>query len=34
MLVVRFKVNAKPEKAEDLCAAFQSVVAPSRKVGV
>jgi quinol monooxygenase YgiN len=32
MIVVRFKVRARPEKAEELRAAFQSVVAPSRKV--
>jgi quinol monooxygenase YgiN len=32
MIVVRFKVRARPEKAEELCAAFQSIVAPSRKV--
>lgn len=32
MIVVRFKAKAKPEKAEELRAAFESVVAPSRKV--
>lgn len=32
MIVIRFKVKAKPDKAEELRAAFQSVVAPSRKV--
>ena len=32
MIVVRFKVKCKPEKAEQLRAAFESVVAPSRMV--
>lgn len=32
MIVIRFKVKAKPDKAEELRAAFQSVVGPSRKV--
>jgi len=32
MIVVRFKVRARREKAEELRAAFQSLVAPSRKV--
>jgi quinol monooxygenase YgiN len=32
MIVVRFKVRARPEEAEEFRAAFQSVVAPSRKV--
>ena len=32
MIVVRFRVKCKAEKAEELRAAFQSVVAPSRKV--
>lgn len=32
MIVVRFKVKCKPEKAEQLHAAFQAVVAPSRVV--
>ena len=32
MIVIRFKVKAKPENAEELRAAFESVVAPSRKV--
>lgn len=32
MIVVRFRVKCKAEKAEELRAALQSVVAPSRKV--
>lgn len=32
MIVVRFKVKCQAEKAEELRAAFQSVVAPSRMV--
>lgn len=32
MIVVRFSVRCKPGKAEELRAALQSVVAPSRKV--
>lgn len=32
MIVVRFKVKCKPEKAEQLRTAFESVVAPSRMV--
>ena len=32
MIVVRFKVKCKPEKAEQLRAAFEAVVAPSRAV--
>jgi quinol monooxygenase YgiN len=32
MIVVRFKMNCKPEKVEELRAAFQSLVGPSRKV--
>ena len=32
MIVVRFKVKCKPEKAEQLRAAFEAVVAPSRTV--
>ena len=32
MIVVRFKVKCKAEKAEELRAAFQAVVAPSRTV--
>jgi len=32
MIVVRFKVKSKPEKAEQLKAAFAAVVAPSRAV--
>jgi quinol monooxygenase YgiN len=32
MIVVRFKVRCKPEKAEELRAAFEAVVAPSRAV--
>ena len=32
MVVVRFKVRCKPEKTEELRAAFQAVVAPSRTV--
>ncbi len=32
MIVVRFKVKCKPEKAEQLRAAFETVIAPSRRV--
>jgi quinol monooxygenase YgiN len=32
MMVVRFKVQSQPEKTEQLRAAFEAVVAPSRKV--
>jgi quinol monooxygenase YgiN len=32
MIVVRFKVKCKAEQAEELRAAFQAVVAPSRTV--
>ena len=32
MIVVRFKVKCKADKAEELCAAFAAVVAPSRMV--
>lgn len=32
MIVVRFKVKAQPEKAQELRVAFESVVAPSRTV--
>ena len=32
MIVVRFKVNCKPEKSEELRVAFEAVVAPSRAV--
>ena len=32
MIVVRFKVKCKAEKAEALCAAFEAVLAPSRTV--
>lgn len=32
MIVVRFKVKCKPEKSAQLAAAFQAVIAPSRKV--
>ncbi|SRR6266540_387111 len=32
MIVVRFKVQCKPERAEQLMAAFEEVVAPSRRV--
>lgn len=32
MIVVRFKVKCKAEKAEELRGAFQAVVAPSRTV--
>jgi quinol monooxygenase YgiN len=32
MIVVRFKVQCKPEKAEQLMAALEEVIAPSRKV--
>ena len=32
MIVVRFQVKCKAEKAEELCAAFEAVVAPSRTV--
>jgi len=32
MIVVRFKVKCKAEKAEELRAAFEAVVAPSRTV--
>lgn len=32
MIVVRFKVKCKPEKAEQLRAAFAAVVGPSRTV--
>jgi quinol monooxygenase YgiN len=30
MVIVRFKVQSKPEMAEELSAAFEAVVAPSR----
>jgi quinol monooxygenase YgiN len=32
MIVIRFKVVCQPEKAEELRAAFEAVVAPSRSV--
>ena len=32
MIVVRFKVQCKPEKAEQVMAAFKEVIAPSRKL--
>lgn len=32
MIVVRFKVKCKPDKAEQLRAAFEAAVAPSRTV--
>ena len=32
MIVVRFKVKCKPEKTEELRAAFEAVVAPSRAI--
>ncbi len=32
MFVIRFRVEARPEKAEDLFAAFKEVVPPSRAV--
>ena len=32
MIVIRFKVRCRPEKAEDLRTAFEAVVAPSRMV--
>jgi quinol monooxygenase YgiN len=32
MIVVRFKVTCKPEKSEQLRAAFEAVVGPSRTV--
>ena len=32
MIVVRFQVKCKAEKAEELRAAFEAVVAPSRAV--
>ena len=32
MIVVRFKVQCRPEKSEQALAAFQEVVAPSRAV--
>ncbi len=32
MIVVRFKVKSQPEKAEQLRAAFEAVVGPSRSV--
>jgi quinol monooxygenase YgiN len=32
MIVVRFKVQSRPEKTEQLRTAFEDVVAPSRKV--
>jgi quinol monooxygenase YgiN len=32
MIVVRFKVKSKPEKSEELRAAFEAVVFPSRGV--
>jgi len=32
MIVVRFKVKCKPDKADELRTALQSVVGPSRKV--
>ncbi len=32
MIVIRFKVTCKPEKAEELRTALESVVGPSRKV--
>jgi quinol monooxygenase YgiN len=32
MIVVRFKVECKPEKVEELAARLRAVIAPSRKV--
>lgn len=32
MIVVRFKVQSRPENAEDVMAAFKDVVAPSRSI--
>ena len=32
MIVVRFKVQCRPEKTEQLMAAFEAVIAPSRTV--
>ncbi len=32
MLVVRFKVRSQPDKAEEVRAAFEEVIPPSRKV--
>lgn len=32
MIVVRFKVQSKPENAEQVMAAFEQVIRPSRKV--
>jgi quinol monooxygenase YgiN len=32
MIVVRFKVECRPEKVEEALAAFETVIAPSRKV--
>lgn len=32
MIVVRFRVQCRPERAEELCGAFRAVVAPSRAV--
>jgi quinol monooxygenase YgiN len=32
MIVVRFKVQCRPDKTEALCVAFKAVVAPSRLV--
>jgi quinol monooxygenase YgiN len=32
MIVLRFKVQCRPEKTEEALAAFQAVIAPSREV--
>ena len=32
MIVIRFKVQCKPEKAEEVGAAFKAVIAPAREV--
>jgi quinol monooxygenase YgiN len=32
MLVVRFKVQCRPEKTEEVIAAFEDVIAPSREL--
>ncbi|HYZ79021.1 MAG TPA: putative quinol monooxygenase [Gaiellaceae bacterium] len=32
MIVLRFKVNCRPEKTEEALAAFRAVIAPSREV--
>ncbi|HLG26708.1 MAG TPA: putative quinol monooxygenase [Paenisporosarcina sp.] len=32
MIVIRFKVTSKPDKTEELRAALEAVVAPSRKI--